>query len=56
MKKYKIFITSYNMNLDHYIVDLVVVNTNDIYYEINLIYLIYCTSLVKIEDVSYFEV
>lgn len=53
MKKYKIFVTSYNIELNDYVVDVFVLNTDDIYHEIGRIY---CTSLTKIKDISYFEI
>ena len=53
MKKYKIFVTSYKLELNDYVVDTIILSTDDIYHEIGLIY---CTSLTRIKDISYFEI
>lgn len=53
MKKYKIFVTLYKLELNDYVVDTIILNTDDIYHEIGRIY---CTSLTKIKDISYFEI
>lgn len=53
MKKYKVFVTSYDIQVNDYTVNTFIFNTNDIYHEIGRIY---CTSLTKIKNISYFEI
>lgn len=53
MKKYKLLIKKYNLFYNDYETIEEVITTNDIYHEIGYIY---CTTIERIERISYQEV
>lgn len=53
MKKYKIFVNAFDLSAGDYVIQTIVVETDDIYHEVGRIY---CKSLGKIKDISYFEI
>jgi len=53
MKTYKLFIRKYDILINDYIVEVRIVNTTDIYHTIGYIY---CTTIVDIKRIDYFEI
>ena len=53
MKKYKIFVNAFDFSVGDYVIQTIFIETDDIYHEVGLIY---CKSLERIKDISYFEI
>lgn len=53
LKKYKVFITRYNIIKNDYEIIEKIIETSDIYHEIGYIY---CTTFEEIKSIRYFEI
>ena len=52
-KKFKVFINYFDLKINDYIIEEIIIETNDIYHEIGSIY---CTSLFYVVGIQYFEI